>query len=78
MIADTVSTCFLDVGCLRAFGALHNLKLHCVSFLKSAVAIANDRGVMNENIRAIVAPYEAIPFRIIEPLDRSTHLYLPS
>lgn len=77
MIADTVSTCFLDVGCLRAFGALHNLKLHCVSLLKSAVAIASDSRIMNENIRAIIAPDEAVSFAVVKPFYSSMHFAFP-
>jgi hypothetical protein len=31
---------------------------------------------MNKNIWAIVSPDETIPFRVIEPLHFSSHLYL--
>jgi hypothetical protein len=59
---------FLHIGSLRTFRPLHNLKLDSLSFLQSAVAVANDSGIMNENIRTIVAPDKAIAFRVIKPL----------
>ena len=71
MMTGNHSTGFLDVGCLGSFGSLDNLKLYWISFLESAVAVPDDRGIVNEHIRAIFAPYEAIAFRIVEPLDSS-------
>jgi len=65
------SSCFLDVSGLGSLRALHDLKFDWVSFLKSAIAVSDDRGIMNENIRAIFAPDEAISFRVVEPLDSS-------
>jgi len=65
------NTNFGDFGRLRPFRTLNNLKLHLISFLKRAVPIAGDGGIMNENVWAIIAPDEAIPFGIIEPLDSS-------
>jgi hypothetical protein len=65
------TTNFGDFGRLRPFRTLNNLKLNLISFLKRAIAIAGDGGIMNENVWAIIAPDEAIPFGIIEPLDSS-------
>jgi hypothetical protein len=58
---------FLNIGTLRPLRSLHNLEFDHVSFLQSAIAFTNNRGIVNENVRPIVAPDEAIPFRVIEP-----------
>ena len=63
---------FSNIGSLRPLRSLHNLELDHVSFLQSAITFTNNRGIVNENIRAIVAPDEAIPFRVIEPLHGAT------
>jgi hypothetical protein len=69
---------FLYVGSLRTFRSLHYLEVNHISFLKSAIALAYNCGVVNENVRAIVAPNEAIPFRVIEPFYGATQfLVLP-
>jgi hypothetical protein len=64
---------FSYVGCLRAFGALNDLKLDGVAFLQGLVSIPIDRGVVDKNIGAIVSANKSIAFRIIEPFDRSLH-----
>src|SRR4029077_1069986 len=63
---------FLYIGSLRTFRPLHNFKLDSLSFLQSTVAVANDSGIMNENVRAIVAPDEAVTLRVIEPFYCAT------
>jgi hypothetical protein len=76
MIAGTrqlVLACFLHVCRLRTFRPLDDFKLDRISFLQSAIAVASDCGIMYEHIRAIVTPDEAVPFRIIEPFNRSSH-----
>jgi hypothetical protein len=65
------NTNFRDFGRLGTLRPLNDFKLHLISFLKRAVTIAGDGGIMNENVWAIIAPDEAIPFGIIEPLDSS-------
>ena len=62
MITGKNSSRFLDVGCLGSLRALHDLKLDWISFLKSAITVSDDRGIMNENIWAIFAPDEAVSF----------------
>ena len=59
---------FSNIGSLRPLQSLHNLELDHVSFLQSAITFTDNRGIVNENIRVIDAPDEAIPFRVIEPL----------
>jgi hypothetical protein len=56
------SSCFLDVSCLGSLGSLDNLKFDWISFLKSAIPVSDDRGIMNEDIWAIFAPDEAVTF----------------
>src|SRR4029077_2586025 len=63
----------LYIGSLRTFRPLPNFKLDRLSFLQSAIAFANDSGIMNENIRTIIAPDEAVAFCIIEPLHLAFH-----
>jgi hypothetical protein len=71
MITGKNSSRFLNVSCLGSLRALHDLKFDWISFLKSAITVADDRGIMNENIWAIFAPDEAVSFRVVEPLDSS-------
>jgi hypothetical protein len=69
---------FLYVGSLRTFRSLHYLELNDISFLESAIALAYNRGIVNENVWAVVAPNEAVPFRVIEPFYGATQfLVLP-
>ncbi len=43
MITGKNSSCFLDVSCLRSLGALYDLEFDWISFLKSAIAVSDDR-----------------------------------
>src|SRR5215469_10500873 len=45
----------LDVLCLPALGAFHNVKLYLLTFLKAAEAAGLNGGEMNENILAVLA-----------------------
>ena len=65
------STNFRDFGRLGALRPLHDFELDLISFLKRAVPIAGYGGIMYEDVWTIIAPDEAIPFGIIEPLDSS-------
>jgi len=71
------SAWFRDVGGLRALGAFHNLEFDWVALLKRAVAVAHDGGIVDKNVWAIIAPDEAIPLGVIEPLHLSEHFSLP-
>jgi len=53
---------------LRASGALRNFTFNAVAFLRGAVDLSDDGGIMNEDIRAVVMPDEAVALRIVEPL----------
>jgi hypothetical protein len=66
---------FLDVGSLRTFRSLHNFEFDHISFLQSAVAVSNDGGIVDEDIGAIVAPDEAVTFRVIEPFYGATQAW---
>jgi hypothetical protein len=54
------STCFLYVCRLRTLRALDDLKLDEVSFLQRTVAVADERGIGDKNVRTVVAPNEAV------------------
>ncbi len=62
---------------MGSFRALHDLEFYRISFLERPVTIADDRGVMYENIGPIFTPYESVTFRIIEPLNCSLHFVSP-
>jgi hypothetical protein len=66
---------FLHISSLRTLRSLDDLKLDRISFLQRAVAVASDRGIMYENIGAIVAPDEAVTFCVIEPFYCSVQAY---
>jgi len=51
-----------DVGGLGTFRSLHNFKFHRVSFLQGAITIADNGGIMDKNVGAIIAPDEAVSF----------------
>ena len=53
---------------LRALGALHNFKLHVITFRKALVTLGADSAVMNENVRAVFPPDEAESLGVIKPL----------
>ena len=58
-----------NIGCLRPFVSLDNFKFHFVAFLQALIAIARNGAIVDEYIRSAIAPQEAVPFRVIEPLD---------
>jgi hypothetical protein len=74
---QTLGNWFGDVRRLGSFRALHDLKLYRISFLERPVAIADDRGIMYEDIGPIITPYESVTFGIIEPLNCSLHFVSP-
>jgi hypothetical protein len=71
MITGKNSSCFLNIRSLGSLGSLHYLKFDCISFLKSAITVSDDRGIMNEDIGPIFTPDETVSFRVVEPLDSS-------
>ncbi len=64
---------FGNVGGLWPLLSLHDFKLDRITFLKSAIPIADDCGVMDKNVSAILTADESIPLRVIEPLHFSLH-----
>jgi hypothetical protein len=44
--------------------------------LTPRLTVSGDSGIVNKDVRAIVAPYEAISLGLIEPLHDSTHFRL--
>src|SRR3954452_2806714 len=59
------------ICCLGSFLALHNLELYRVALLQALVAVARNRAVMDEHVRAIIASDEPVSFGVIEPLHSS-------
>jgi len=62
---------FLDVGCLRAFFAFHNVELYPGAFLESLEAVTKNLGEMYENIRPIILLNETKTFCIVKPFYSS-------
>jgi hypothetical protein len=69
---EGLSASFLHVGSLRTLRSLHNFEIDGISFLQSTVPLANNGRIVNENIRAIVAPNESVPLGVIEPFHGAT------
>src|SRR5690349_5443245 len=67
-----------NVGCLWSFGTFHDLKFDGISFLQGAITVANNGGVMNEDIGAIITPDKTVPLGIVEPLHFALHLFFSS
>jgi len=59
------------IGRLWPFLSLHNLKLYLVALLQALIAFSGDGAVMNEDIRSIITPKEAVTLCVVEPLDRA-------
>src|SRR5271154_157957 len=75
IIANSYSARALcNVGCLGSFRSLDNFKLYRISFLQSPIAVTSNGRIMHKYIWPVIAPDEAIPLGIIEPLDRSLHV----
>ena len=78
MIADAnYFSLLLNVGRLGTLRSLDDFKLDRISFLQSAIAVTYDCGIVDKNIRAIIAPDEAIALRIVEPFYSSSHRDCP-
>src|SRR5262245_58345393 len=69
-----------DVAGLRAFRAVNDLELHCLTFLERAEAVALNGRVVHEDIAASVTLDEPVPLCVVEPLDLAcnTHRSLPA
>ena len=69
----------LDVLCLPALGALHNVKLHLLTFLKAAEAASLNGGEMHEYILAVLAADKTVALGVVKPLHCSCfHVLLVS
>ena len=68
----------LYVLCLKALGAVGDVKLHRLAFLQTLESIRLDSGEMHENISAVAATDETISFCVIEPFHCSLfHYFVP-
>jgi hypothetical protein len=63
---------------LRPLWTLDNFELNRISFIQGFVSLACDCRVVDKYIWTVIAPDEAVAFRIIEPLDCAFHLYVVS
>jgi len=70
--AESLAARFLHVGGLWTLRPLHDFEFDDISFLQCAVTVSDDGGIVNEHIRAIVTPDEAITFGVIEPFHGAT------
>jgi hypothetical protein len=66
-----------NIRCLGTFGPLDNFEFDHIPFFEGTVTVPDDAGIVNKDVRAIVAPYEAIALGVVEPLHDSTH-FVPS
>jgi len=53
---------------------LDNFEFNGVSFIQGFVSLAYDCRVVDKYIWTVIAPNEAVAFRIIEPFDSALHL----
>src|SRR5258708_26528980 len=58
---------------LRPFGTLDNFEFNGVPFLQGFVSLAYDSGVVDKYIWTVIAPDEAVAFRVMEPFDCAFH-----
>jgi hypothetical protein len=59
---------------LRAFLALDDVELHVVALFQSLIAIQLNCGIVNEDIRPVVAANESVPLGVVKPLDLTFEL----
>jgi hypothetical protein len=62
---------YLYVLCLPALGALGDIELNALTFLKRTEAVRLDGGVMDEDILAVFAAQKSKTLGVIKPLDCS-------
>src|SRR5260221_14365672 len=59
----------LNVRCLQALVALHDLELHALTLGQRLVAVHRDRGEVNEHVVTTLALDETKAFLVRKPLD---------
>lgn len=59
------------VGRLRPFLSRDDLEFDLVLLLQAFETVAGDRATVDKDIRPTLAPQEAVPFGVVEPLDRT-------
>jgi len=60
---------FANVGCLRSFRTLHDVKLDRVTFGQRLETFALNRGVMDEHVVAVFPRNEPETLAVVEPFD---------
>jgi hypothetical protein len=61
----------LNVLCLPALGALHHVKLNCLTLLEGAEALCLNGGVVDEDIFSALAADESETLGVVKPLHCS-------
>jgi hypothetical protein len=62
---------FRNIGRLRAFRSLGDLKLYLIALLQALIALGCNRTVVHKNIGTAVTSDEAITFGVVEPFNRA-------
>ena len=60
-----------DILGLQTFFALAHGKFNALPFIQGAVAVALDRGVVDEDIATLITRYEAVALGGVKPLYRT-------
>jgi hypothetical protein len=71
---DFLTRCFSETCHLIGLGSLsplNNIELDLVTFFQALIPLALNGTVMNEDIGAVIAAEESVPFCVVEPLNRS-------
>src|SRR5512147_1646741 len=66
---------FQYIGCLRAFGSLHDFKLDVFTFFQGFKPVTLQCGIVDEDVLSTVKTDESKPFPIVEPLHCSLCLH---
>ena len=56
---------------LGTFGSLNDIEFHLVAFFEALIPLELNGAVMNEDIGAVFASEEPVPFCVVEPLNCS-------
>lgn len=69
LVALCVQCGFQDIGSLRPFGSLDDVKLDALALFEGLESFAEQSRIVDKDIISIVQPDEPEPLSIIEPFD---------
>ena len=72
---DPRSRGLAHIGSLRPFLALDDLEFNLVAFLQTFVTITGNGAIVDEYIRSAFTPQEAVPFRVVKPLNGAFYTF---